>query len=48
MNQIARSDWLPARDHPLYPATSKISPKADQKPYYKSFIDEVSSITMAG
>ena len=34
---------LPARDYPLYPAS-----KFHQKPYNKSFIDQVCSVKMAG
>ena len=53
MNQIARCDWLPERARWSHlarsglPAVSKIA-KFSQKPYNKSFIDQVCSVKMAG
>ena len=46
MNEIARCDWLPAC--PL--GTTRCIPQAKfpQKPYNKSFIDQVCSVKMAG
>ena len=43
MNQITRCDWLPER-------TTRCIPQAKfpQKPYNKSFIDQVCSVKMAG
>ena len=50
MIQIARFDWLPerARWSPL--GTTRCIPQANfpQKPYNKSFIDQVCSVKMAG
>ena len=52
MNQIARCDWLPerARWEPSCPlGTTRCIPQAKfhQKPYNKSFIDQVCSVKMA-
>ena len=53
MNQIARCDWLPerARWRHLSPlGTTRCIPHAKfrEKPYKKSFIDQVCSVKMAG
>ena len=50
MNQIARCDWLPEREPSCPLGTTRCIPQAKfhQKPYNKSFIDQVCSVKMAG